>query len=82
MQIKSVGIWWNPTKEGALPIAGRVVRAFEDHGIEVCMDEPLAQALGRPVGAGADDFSGCDVLVVLGGDGTLLSGMDLSLIHI
>lgn len=78
MQIKSVGIWWNPTKEGALPIAGRVVRAFEDHGVEVCMDEPLAQALGRPVETGADDFAGCDVLVVLGGDGTLLSGMDIA----
>jgi NAD+ kinase len=78
MQIKSVGIWWNPTKEGALPVAGRIVEAFERRGVAVLMDEPLAQALNRPVSEGADDFAGCDLLVVLGGDGTLLSGMDIA----
>ncbi len=79
MKINKVGIWWNPTKPNSISVAKSVVGSFEKRGIRVCTDELLAQALGRSNANIEFGFSECDLLVVLGGDGTLLSGLDIAL---
>ena len=76
MEIQRVGILWNPEKAGGLAIAKRLTEALERRGVSVRLDKALAAHLGR---ASARDFSGCDLLAVLGGDGTLLSAMDIAI---
>ena len=76
MEIQRVGILWNPEKAGGLAVAKRLTEALERRGVSVRLDKALAAHLGR---ASARDFSGCDLLAVLGGDGTLLSAMDIAI---
>ena len=60
-----------PSVEGILKI---VVEYFEGRGIACVLEEAAARKLGRPDGLGRQDIAAAsDLIVVLGGDGTLLS---------
>lgn len=74
MAIRKAGIWCNRTKAEALPTAERLTAALTARGIEVGLDEALRARMNR-----TQPYRGlkdCDVLIALGGDGTLLSGLD------
>ena len=74
MTIKKVGIWCNRDKAQALKAAERLVAALHRHGIEAGADDTLYFRLAHAnVLEGLD---GSDVIITLGGDGTLLSGID------
>ena len=65
--LRNVGILYNVIKPGAKENAIRLERAFASHGI---------RCLVGPCFTGKDEnlnFRGCDLLCVLGGDGTLLA---------
>lgn len=76
MAFQCVGIWHNADKPDVEGTAARVVRALEAHGMRVAMEDSLAAALGRAPGP---EFGDCDLLIVLGGDGTILSALDIAL---
>lgn len=74
MIIHRAGIWCNRDKAEALRAAERMAAALHENSIEVGMDEALYERLG---GTGAcRGLDGCDLIITLGGDGTLLSGLD------
>jgi NAD+ kinase len=60
-----------PSVEGILKI---VVEYFEGRGVACVLEDAAASKLGRPDGLGRQDIAAAsDLIVVLGGDGTLLS---------
>ena len=74
MSIRKAGIWCNRNKAEALKTAERLTAALTGRGIEVGMDDGLRAWMNR-----THPYRGlkeCDVLIALGGDGTLLSGLD------
>lgn len=75
MTIEKAGILWNSTKSNGLPVAEKLCGLLRTRGCEVCADEKLSDILGCDV-ISADCNPECDVLFVLGGDGTLLSTLD------
>ena len=75
MAVRCVGIHWNPSKATGLDVARKLVGLLQQRGTEVCVDSDLNGLLGA-CGLRVDEFSRCDLLIVLGGDGTILSGLD------
>ncbi len=75
MNISRAGVLWNHTKENGLPVAQRLAELLRAHGCSLYADLRSAELLDCEVlPTGCDP--GCDVLFVLGGDGTLLSTLD------
>lgn len=75
MNISRAGILWNHTKGNGLPVAQELAELLRGHGCVLCADFRTAELLGcESLVSGRDP--GCDVLFVLGGDGTLLSTLD------
>ena len=68
---RSVYIFANVKKRGAPDAARRVLTRLEDAGIRVWLENDLAQALGRP----GSDFPESDLILCLGGDGTMLAAV-------
>lgn len=75
LNIQRAGVLWNPTKGDGLPVAIKLISLLARHGCGVCADAKLARIL-HCESLPADGDPGCDVLFVLGGDGTLLSALD------
>lgn len=78
MEFRKVGIYWNPTKHAGLEIARELKTLLEERHVQAITGITLAHALGCP-GLASQDYSECDLLVVLGGDGTILSALDVAL---
>jgi NAD+ kinase len=71
--VRTVGIISKPNVAKAVPVLRQVLELLARRGVEVRMDEPTAAYIGQP-GLPRDQVpKGCDLLVVLGGDGTLLA---------
>lgn len=75
MTVQCVGIHWNSTKRTGLEVALRLTRMLEARGMEICVNGELYAQLGRPDYL-CDAFQRCQLLIVLGGDGTILSALD------
>ena len=72
--VKRVGVYWNTGKAHGLDTARALMRMARDVGMEPVPDAALAAALGLCGGLPLYELAGaCDVIIVLGGDGTLLS---------
>ncbi|MCF6311582.1 MAG: NAD(+)/NADH kinase [Verrucomicrobiales bacterium] len=68
-----IGIIANPHKEGAAQLLEQLTQAFADHGITSHLEKVSAELLGQQDGVELHRLSElCDLLVVLGGDGSLL----------
>ena len=75
MNVSRVGVLCNQTKENGLPVAQRLAELLRSHGCSLQADLRSAELLGcEELASGRDP--GCEVLFVLGGDGTLLSALD------
>ena len=73
MQIARVGLCLKShAQEQAETIRG-LVRWLEERGVEVAVDEACAEATGRPAETRERIAADADLLIVFGGDGTLLS---------
>jgi NAD+ kinase len=74
MNIKKIGIIANSDKENAVEYSSRLYSWLEDRGIEVFLDEEIALKMGNASGIKKKDMAPlADLIVVFGGDGTLLS---------
>ena len=71
--ISTVGVVSKPNVPAAAALVPRLVEWLAARGIRARMDEETAAYCGCAGLARADVPEGCDLLVVLGGDGTLLS---------
>jgi NAD+ kinase len=71
-------------REGAIAVAGQVIGALQAHGIVVRVLAEEAADLHVDAGQGvelvseADAVDGCELVVVLGGDGTILRAAELT----
>jgi len=74
MAIRKVGIWCNRDKVQALKAAERLIGALRRHGIEAGADDTLYSRLAHA--HASEGLDGSDLIITLGGDGTLLSGID------
>jgi NAD+ kinase len=72
-EIKTAGVISKPNTKTAEEIIPRLLKWLDQHSIAVRMDKESAAYLGRTGLPREAVPEGCDILVVLGGDGTLLS---------
>lgn len=80
MSVQCVGIHWNSTKPTGFEVALRLIEMLRNRGVGICMNDELAERLNLPC-PGAEAFGACQLLVVLGGDGTILSALDSAILH-
>lgn len=73
----------NPRRDEARELAAQMASALQAHGVAVSMATDDLEAWGAQSPPGADPVAadehaadGCDVVVVLGGDGTILRGAE------
>ena len=75
MSIRCVGIHWNSSKPSGLDVARKLIELLSCKGVEICLNSSLSAQL-KAEGFFVDEFYRCQLLIVLGGDGTILSGLD------
>ncbi len=75
MSVRCVGIRWNSSKPSGLDVAERLIGQLRRRNVDVCLDDDLRSALGC-MDCLVDQFHRSQLLIVLGGDGTILSGLD------
>ncbi len=75
MAVRCVGIHWNSTKRNGVEVARRLIDMLRRRGAEICVNDELDAELGDP-GLLVEAFDRCRLLIVLGGDGTILTGLD------
>ena len=78
MAVRCIGIHWNPSKSTGLGVARKLIELLQHRGVEMCLNSSLNSAL-KASGFFVDEFYRCQLLVVLGGDGTILSGLDCAI---
>ena len=73
MSVLRLGLIANGTKAGAQQLTRDLARSFEGHGLKPMLDSRTAQLIGEDSAFTPGALSRqCDLLVVLGGDGTIL----------
>lgn len=78
MEFRRVGIVWNSSKRAGFEVARELKSILDEYGVSITTGLPLAHAFGTPELA-SGSFPECDLLMVLGGDGTILSALDHAL---
>jgi NAD+ kinase len=73
--IRTVGVVSKPNVQAAVALVPRLLEWLRDRGIATRMDESTAFYGGGVGIPRADVPEGCDLVIVLGGDGTLLSAV-------
>ncbi|MEE8337993.1 MAG: NAD(+)/NADH kinase [Dehalococcoidia bacterium] len=73
--IKRVGFCYHPSLEGARELAGRLAQQASGRGIEVWQAAIAWDAVGREL---AEHTPGTDLLVCVGGDGTVLHASEVA----
>ena len=73
--MRCIGIHWNSSKASGVGVARKLIELLQRRGVQVCLNSSLNQEL-RTTDCLVDRFDLCQVLIVLGGDGTILSGLD------
>jgi len=74
-----IGIQWNATKEQGLDAAKRLIHLLQGRNIQVSVNTSLSEALNLPDLKDECCFSNCEMLIVLGGDGTILRALDYAI---
>jgi NAD+ kinase len=74
LAIRTVGVISKPSAPGAAPIIPELTGWLKARGLAVLYDQASAEHLAGSTGLSREQVAqGCDLLVVLGGDGTLLA---------
>ena len=79
MSFRNIGIYWNSSKEPGLEAALRLIRVLKERRLCIRLNESLASAIGMPECCDVTGFSDCEMLIVLGGDGTILRALDYAI---
>lgn len=75
MDFHRVGIYWNTGKTEGISIARNLIEILREYDVSITVDRTLGTALSVPEYI-EDNYINCDLLMVLGGDGTILSALD------
>ena len=75
MSHRCIGIHWNSSKPSGLEVARKLIGLLRQKDVEICLNGSLDAQLNVS-GCLVDRFDRCQLLIVLGGDGTILSGLD------
>ena len=75
MSVRCVGIYWNSSKSLGLGVAKKLIDMLRRRGVAICLNADLNAMIGL-TDCLVDRFDRCQLLIVLGGDGTILSGLD------
>ena len=75
MSVQSIGIYWNSSKKTGIAVARACLDMLLARGIEVHVNADLQARLESP-DVFLEDFRSCQLMIVLGGDGTILSALD------
>lgn len=78
LEFRKVGLFLNPSKETVFEVAGELKELLKEHNIPVVTIILQTQSQGNTVEADGV-FDDCDLMIVLGGDGTILSALDYAL---
>ena len=76
MSFHRIGIHWNSSKELGLEVAQRLISILQQRDVQVSLNDSLAEALPAPQLRDLCSFADCEMLIVLGGDGTILRALD------
>src|ERR1035437_6202822 len=79
--IRTVGIIVRPRREDIARVVPPLIEWLRAHGVEVICDFETGECIGALAGETRkrEDLPGlCDLLIVMGGDGTLLSAARLA----
>ena len=79
MSFRRIGIHWNASKEQGLDAAQRLIHILEERSILISVNDSLAEALDIASLRDECGFAGCEMLIVLGGDGTILRALDFAI---
>ena len=71
-----IGMILHSRRSDTMAYAARIIRYLAEHDVSVCAEDAFAQELGVPPFSAADRV---DIIVCLGGDGTLLRGVPYAL---
>ncbi len=75
----AIGLIVNTDKPAALELAAQLDEKIERRGIKVFAEKSVADLIGKPeLGADRDEMASVDLLIVLGGDGTVLRASRLA----
>ena len=75
MSVRCVGIHWNSSKRSGIDVAKRLIFMLRQRHVGICLNRELSDELDSP-DCLVEAFSQCQLIVVLGGDGTILSALD------
>ena len=78
MSVRCIGIHWNSSKSQGLGVAEKLIGMLRKRGVDVCLNADLNANMGM-TDCLVDRFDRCQLLIVLGGDGTILSGLDYAI---
>jgi NAD+ kinase len=78
LAMRKVGVWFNGTSPETLSVANKLLELLWDQGVQPVLPEEPARALGLEP-RDKKELKECAFLCVLGGDGTLLSAVDIAL---
>ena len=79
MGLRKVGVLWNSSKPEGLDTARRVLSVLKSKGVSYSVDENLSDTFGERERMDRTSFSDCEMLIVLGGDGTILRALDYAI---
>ena len=79
MGFRKVGVLWNSSKPEGLDTARRVLSVLKSKGVSYSVDENLSDTFGEREHMDRIFFSDCEMLIVLGGDGTILRALDYAI---
>lgn len=75
MSIQCVGIYWNSSKKMGVAVARACIDMLLNRRVEVHVNAEL-YAQVNDTRVYLESYDGCQLMIVLGGDGTILSAMD------
>lgn len=79
MGFRKVGVLWNSSKPEGLDTTRRVLSVLKSKGVSYSVDENLSDTFGERERMDRSSFSDCEMLIVLGGDGTILRALDYAI---
>lgn len=75
VSVRCVGIHWNSTKSTGYEVALELIGMLKERDIRICINAELADQINMR-DLRVEAFEECELLFVLGGDGTILSALD------
>ncbi len=79
LSFRKIGIHWNSSKDKGLEVASQIIGVLIDRNVRFSINSSLSDALGNSEWCDRCGFSDCDMLIVLGGDGTILRALDYAI---